>query len=351
MRTLVKLLEGVKHFLSEVKWFLFVPIAILISATRRRRQIVSVWPDGPMALSPKIVLFMHFDKYGRVRQQILNYVREFHATGRSVVFVTNSGFLTAPAIAALEKLCVGVIIRNNQGYDFGAWCDAVEHLQLPRADTQEVIFANDSVFGPLAPIAPVLARIDYEKADIWGLTESWQYRYHLQSFFFAFGPAALRAPVFKTFWDSIRPVPAKVYVVRNYEIGITQTMIKAGLRCAALWPYQDLIKRVDDASFETLILDSETDVGKADPILRNRRLHALRLRDAVARRIALNPTADLWRQLLQSGFPFLKRELLRENPTDVDDVSDWINLVREELGADPDPIIQDLRLMLRDQAP
>jgi hypothetical protein len=351
MRTLVKLLEGFKRFLSEAKWYLFVPIAILISTFRRRRQITAVWPEGPMPLTPNIVLFMHFDKYGRVRKQILDYISEFHATGRAVVFVTNSGFLTGPAMADLQKICAGIIIRKNRGYDFGAWCDAVEHLKLPLADTQEVIFANDSVFGPLKPIAPMLNRIDYTKADIWGLTESWQYRYHLQSFFFAFGPVALRAPVFKTFWDGIKPVAAKVYVVRNYEIGITQTMIKAGLRCAALWPYQDLIKRIDDASFEALIIDSETDVGKADPILRNRRLHALRLRDAVARRIALNPTADLWRQLLQSGFPFLKRELPRENPTDVDDVSDWINLVREDLGADPDPIIQDLRLMLRDQAP
>jgi hypothetical protein len=37
----------------------------------------------------------------------------------------------------------------------------------------------------------------------------------------------------------------------------------------------------------------------------------------------LNPTADLWRYLLQSGFPFIKKELLRDNPTRVADISEW----------------------------
>jgi hypothetical protein len=71
----------------------------------------------------------------------------------------------------------------------------------------------------------------------------------------------------------------------------------------------------------------------------------------VARRVALNPTSDLWRQLLISGFPFIKRELLRSNPTKVEDVGDWVETVREILAADPDPILLDLRTMLKGGAP
>jgi hypothetical protein len=67
--------------------------------------------------------------------------------------------------------------------------------------------------------------------------------------------------------------------------------------------------------------------------------------------VALNPTADLWRQLLQSGFPFIKRELLRDNPGRVEDVGDWVDVVRDELAADPEPILMDLRTMLKGGAP
>jgi hypothetical protein len=340
-----------KNFLSEAKWYSFVPFAIFLSLFRKRRQIVSVWPEGPIALAPKIVLFMHFDRTGRVRPQILDYIRQLRDSGRSVVFITNAGFLTAAATQALQPLCTCIIVRRNRGYDFGAWCDGVEHFDLPRADTEEIIFANDSVFGPITPIAPMLSRIDYAKADIWGLVESWQYRYHLQSFFFAFGPTALQSPAFGKFWRGIKPVPAKAYIIRQYEIGITQKMIKAGLSVASLWTYQSLVESVDYQTLDELILQSESDTGKADPILRNRRLQVLRLRDAVSRRVALNPTADLWRQLLLAGFPFIKRELLRENPAEVEDVADWIELVRTKLNVDPQPILDDLRLMLKDTAP
>ncbi len=345
---LKKLILAASQF---IKWYTYIQVARVLGFLRSARQIRSVWPDGEMVLGPRVVLFMHFDRYGGVRPQLLNYMRELVANGRSVVFVTNAGMLTAAAEAAVRAVCTGVIVRRNVGYDFGAWRDAIDHLKLPRADTQEVILANDSVFGPLAPLGDVLDRLDYHAADVWGLTESWQVKYHLQSFFIAFGPAALRAPAFKKFWASVRPVPAKSYVVKTYEIGVTQAMVRGGLRVSALWSYEALLKAVDMRSFTAVINESETTIGKLDPIIRNRKFQVLRLRDAIARRVALNPTSDLWRQLLLSGFPFIKRELLRDNPTRVEDVGEWVNLVRDVLVADPDPILVDLRTMLKDTAP
>jgi len=346
-----ELIAALREFLRFIRWNFVVPVARVIGQIRQPRQILSVWPEGEITLGPKIVLFMHFDSRGVVRQQLLDYIQEFKDNGRTVVFVTNSAKLTPEGMAALQGLCAAVIVRRNIGYDFGAWRDAVDYLGLPRAETEEVIFANDSVFGPLLPLGDTLRRFNYEKADIWGLTESWQVRYHLQSFFMAFGPQALRAEAFRKFWASVRPVPMKFYVVNAYEVGITQAMLKGGLRCAALWGYEALIKLVNREELEKLILAEESELGKADPIQVTRKLQVLRIRDGVARRVALNPTSDLWRQLLISGFPFIKRELLRDNPTKVEDVGDWVEVVREVLAADPDPIVTDLRTMLKGGAP
>ncbi len=350
-RRLSKLLEAVREGLVWVKWTIFMPLAVLAGQLRTRRQILSVWPDSLEVLPGKLVLFMHFERNGVVRQQLLAYMREFIANGRSVVFITNSGKLRARDEAELRGFCTAVIIRRNRGYDFGAWRDVIEHLNLPRPETEEIILANDSVFGPLRPIAGIMEKLDYAAADIWGLTESWQYRYHLQSFFLAFGPAAIHSEGFMKFWDSVYPVPSKTYIVRTYEIGITQVMLKAGLRCAAIWSYELLAKMVDDDTFQKLVTLEASDFGKTDPIHIIRKSQILRIRDAVARRVAMNPTSDLWRQLLMSGFPFLKRELLRDNPTEVQDVGDWPAVVRETMGVEPDTILADLRLMLKDSAP
>ncbi len=343
--------DQLRWLLHLAKWTTLIPLARVIGWLRRSRQIVMVWPEGEIILGPRIVLFMHFDKSGVVRRQLLLYMRDLHENGRTIVFVSNARRLRPAHFEALKNFCAAVIVRRNIGHDFGAWRDAVEFLGLPRADTEEIIFANDSVFGPLLPLGDVLRRLDYDKADVWGLTESWQLRYHLQSFFLAFGPAALRAEVFLKFWRSVRPVPAKAYVVHAYEVGITQAMVKGGLRCAALWDYTNLIKLVDRAELERLILAEESAAGKADPLQLARKKQTLRIRDGVAKRVALNPSADLWRQLLMSGFPFIKRELLRDNPTKVEDVGDWIEVVQDVLAADPDPILLDLRTMLKGGAP
>jgi hypothetical protein len=334
-----------------LKWCSVVVLARGLGALRRRRQIVSVWPDEPPAFGPRLALFMHYDRRGALRPQVLDYMRELASNGLTVVLVSNAGQLQPASLAAAQNICAAIIIRRNIGYDFGAWADALEHYGLPHAGTQEIIIANDSVFGPLLPLGDTLRRLDYAKADVFGLTESWQRRYHLQSFFLAFGPHALASPAFKKFWRGVRPVPLKSYVVHAYEVGISQAMLRGGLRCAALWGYEDLIGQVNREALEALILAEETATGKADPVQITRKLQALRIRDNAARRMAMNPTSDLWRQLLLSGFPFIKRELLRENPAKVEDVGDWAEVVRESLATDPEPIRLDLRTMLKGGAP
>ena len=340
-------------WLSLCKWYTLVPIARVIGQLRRTRQIVSVWPkhEGDIQLGPKIVLFMHFDRRGIVRPQLLDYMRDLQENGRTIVLVSNAGRLKPAAMQALQEICTAVIVRRNSGYDFGAWRDAIDFLELPRQETKEIICANDSVFGPLLPLGDVLRRLNYAKADVWGLTESWQVRYHLQSFFLAFGPTALHSEAFRKFWKSVRPVPAKSYIVRAYEVGVTQAMMKGGLRCAALWGYESLLKLVNREEIEKLLLAEEGEISKVDPVQTSRKRQILRIRAGVARRVALNPTSDLWRQLLLSGFPFIKRELLRDNPTKVEDVGDWVEVVRDSLAADPEPILQDLRTMLKGGAP
>ncbi|MBB5373581.1 rhamnan synthesis F family protein [Acidocella aromatica] len=340
-----------RRMLVQAKWRLWVPLGQLMGQIRSPHQVVFSWPQGEVKLGARVALFMHFDGRGLVRPQLFDYMRELKENGLDVVFVTNSDKMQPTAIEALKEVSAAILVRRNIGYDFGAWADALHTLGLPREETREIILANDSVFGPLTPLGDVLRRFNYAKADVWGLTESWQQRYHLQSFFLAFGPAALRAEAFGKFWKSVRPVPMKSYIVKTYEVGITQAMLKGGLRCAALWTYDSLIRQVNLDGLAKLAAEEESELIKQDPVHITRKLQILRIRDAIARRVALNPTSDLWRQLLFSGFPFIKRELLRDNPTNVEDVGDWAEVVQTVLGADPEPILTDLRQMLKDGAP
>lgn len=337
-------------------------VAGVIGRLRKPHQVLVQKSKDGFELGSNVVLFLHWDRAGRVREELFAYIAQFRDAGRSVVFVTNAGKLDPTAERRLMALCAGVIIRRNVGYDFGGWRDAIETLDLPRPGTKEIIIANDSVFGPVRPLEATLSRLDYAEADVWGLTDSWQRRYHLQSYFVAFGSRAIHSPVFREFWAKVLPAPSKEFIIRKYEIGMTQAILQSGLRVSAVWPYDQLIRQVErDLRGEYLVpektnqmatmldidhdphyqstrstpLEANTDeVGDHQKLLRRRQL--LRLRHAIVRRKALNPTADLWRQLLLAGFPLIKRELLFDNPTRVEDVAEWANVLHNECGVDPE---------------
>jgi lipopolysaccharide biosynthesis protein len=272
---------------------------------RNPRQAVVVWPEHSAALGPRVALFCHFDAQGAVRSDVLRYLTALHDAGYSVVVVSNSGALQPAAMAALQTVCAAVLVRRNIGLDFCAWREGLELFSLPRDNTEALLLANDSVYGPLQPLAPLLSRLSAGDADVWGLTDSDQIRFHLQSYFLAVSATAMRSEAWRRFWHGVRPYPSKHLMIRCYEIGLTQSLARAGLRCRAMWPTTAMT-------------------------LPNRA------------RNTVNPTHDLWRQLLNAGFPFIKRELVRDNPARIADAAEWRKVVAGMDGARLAEIEQDL---------
>ena len=344
IRKLAAALWYARH-LARVSW---VPAAQLLARIERRNHVVAVHEGVTFAeLTPRVAIFCHFDRAGRVREPTRIYLEALRSEGLSVVVVTNAGWLAEPDLAWLRKRTAAIVIRRNVGYDFAAWRDALARLQLPRRDTQLLLLINDSMYGPFAPLGAMLARFDFSSVDIWGLTDSWQHRFHLQSYLLAFGPRALASECFATFWKDVRDIRSKWGVIKNYEIGLTQYFMAAGLRCQAVWPYMSLIA----AAKRRAVVKANDRLDDNDPFgvaARKAENHILRAAVASA---PMNPTTELWRLLLEAGFPFLKRELLRENPARVSDIAAWRTVLEERLGQDTGVVIRDLERCLRQRTP
>ena len=339
-------LRRLRRFFGSAPRSLVPHLSYARSFLRSNRNFIQVWPEGGMkrgiALGGRVALFTHFDRRDRLADHVVAYMRELHGLGFSIVFITNSGRLSRNSLNTLQPLCSAVIARRNVGYDFGAICEVLHRLDLPRPETERLLIANDSVYGPLVPIADMMQRVDFEQADFWGTTESWQYKYHLQSYFLLAGRRALTNPAWQAFWGGVRQVSSKQWVIARYEVGLTQHLLKAGLRCRALWSYHELL-----AQTVAIPAPGENDASTSDPFQQMRTKATLRLRSAAVRGVALNPTSDLWRQLLLADFPFLKVELLRHNPTEVPDVPDWRMVVARLPGDNVSMIERDLQLQQR----
>jgi hypothetical protein len=302
-------------------------------------------PGRQPELGPRVALFCHFDRFGQIHPHTRRYIEELIAAGFCIVLVSNSGRLAAPDAAWAAERVARILVRRNVGYDFAAWRDALARTGLPSQETRCLVFVNDSVYGPFTPLRSLMARLDFDQADVWGLTDNWQHRYHLQSYFVAFGPKAVASAAFRDFWAGVRDVRSKWQVVKAYEIGLTQRLLRGGLRCRAVWGYTDLLEAARRSLSETVEGQGHDAFGTIS------RTNARRVVKAAVRRAALNPTCDLWRLLIEAGFPFIKRELLRDNPTRIPDVATWPLALADLPQAERELILTDLQRCLRGFSP
>ena len=284
-------------------------LSVLASLFRAPFHPASSWLSANRVIGDRIVLYVHFDPAGDVAPRVIRTLTSFKDAGLSVLFVSNAGHLRPGSHLALEDVCVGILVRRNVGYDFGALREALAFWQLPRGNTEMVLLMNDSVLGPFEPAASLIRRLDFSVADVWGAVDSLQRGYHLQSWFLAVGRHALEHPAWTAFWSKVRPVQSKEWVVGHSEVLFAKAMRRGGLRLKPLWPCEVIA---------TGLFTSPKTFSGIDEL---RQLARIRRYSNLG--YALNPTADLWRHLLAAGCPFIKRELIERNPARVADAADW----------------------------
>lgn len=276
---------------------------------RAGRSFVRATHPGQQGLRDggKVAVFAHFDRDGQVHDYVLTYLRALGHAGFAVVFVSNAPRLANAAVERLRPLVALVLHRRNVGYDFAAYRDGLAVLRdLSRFD--QVVLANDSVYGPLFDLDALLRRCDH-RADAWGMTDSREHGYHLQSYFLLFRTAALASPAFAAFWRAVRPVQSRQWVIHHYEVGLTQHLQRAGLRCGALFPC-DMVMAAGPPPTD----------GKPVNVMH---VHWDRLITAMA-------------------CPFIKRELLLYNPLKVGRVSRWRDVIRGASSYDTELIARHL---------
>ena len=330
---------------SAFLWHRAIADCDYLLATGDTRSHVVQTIEGHRPLGPRVCVYIHFDANGVVYEHSRFYLQALAEQAISIVFVSNSGPLVDESLAYVQRVCARILLRENRGYDFGGYRDAILNLGIEPGKFTAIVLANDSVYGPIAPLSGLLDQLDFTAADVWGASDSWQHRYHLQTYFMAFGPTAMTHPGFAEFWRNVRNVRSKDAAVHHYEIKLTHRLQAAGLRCKAVWDYYALI---DAAS---LLTEGKGGDGKVDPLVPALKQLANRTLSAASARIALNPTSDLWLLLLWIGCPFIKKELLRHNPGRVPGVFAWHRVISSRAPNLYRAILNDLRRVARHIAP
>lgn len=235
-----------------------------------------------------VCLFAHFDKDGIVADYVLRYLKKIRELKFSVVFISTAK-LSPSETKTLCDDCSDVIFRENTGLDFGSW--SAGFAKHEAEINGRLLLANDSVYGPIGSLATAFDRLTNMPADFYGFVESVESAPHLQSWFLLFEPWVVQSREFRAILSQPFSAMTKKEIIANGELGLSERLVGASFKYTAL--YQTSRSGV------------------------------------VARFFPFNPTQMLWRELLVSDqIPFLKIELLRDNPINLEDQGTILSVVK-----------------------
>jgi lipopolysaccharide biosynthesis protein len=322
-------------------------LASLIALGRRRASYVAdrrngTDGDGPMdeALTGKVCVFAHYDRRGEVYGYVLHYLECLRRAGFKIVFVSNSANLRESAIADVSALADRVLVRRNMGGYFGAYKEGIAALG-DLANIDLLLLANDSLYGPFWGLSETFARMTALRGQFWALTDNWQRAYHLDTDFILFGREALASPAFSQFWLGVRYVNSRNYEFRQYEVGLSQALLRAGLRGGVLCSYRDMSRIVIDAVRGGALNGERLD---------ERQEHLRDAYELVQKGRPFDISAYLWDYLIsRMGYPFIKRELFERSRVIAPYISHWQGVVARESDYDTDLVVRHLEATLKNR--
>lgn len=273
-------------------------------------------------------VFSHYDPNGRIEPYVQQYLAELKRCGVSVILVSTSATLNEGDLEALKLVAAAAILRENVGYDFGSYKVGIDFLREQGLKPHQLLLTNDSVFGPFHALDKVFSdAVDY---DLYGMTDSFDFHHHLQSFFLLYGERILQSKDFWDFWDEVELIDSgepgfKQQIILRYEVGGSQYFLHRGYRLGVAYPFTEVLGSAFGEYLDELRKAQKQPGSSVRPL-----------------DIKFNATHRFWKTLLDLGFPFLKRELLLLNPTNAD-ITTWSDVVRSKSGYDLTMVISAMR--------
>jgi hypothetical protein len=248
---------------------------------------------GLNRIGDTLVLLNHFDTHGLLDPHVRTAISAYRSDGADVVLVS-----TSPDIGSAADGLVQVVhkSRNDDLRDFGGWYHALNAIGTDvLSGYRRVVLTNDSVYFPVRDPGPFFARVRRSSADIFAATDSVSGgRYHLQSYFLALGPRAVTL-LLPELERRVRAQAeaTKLTLIQRFEVGLSEYLIRAGLSSEVFFPLSAI------ADLAALLHPPD-----------HRQLSRMTA-------TVLNTTHHFWRAALASELPFLKVELLRDNPVGI----------------------------------
>ena len=181
-------------------------------------------------MTRRLFLFAGYDRDGIIDPTLVWYLRALSDLG-DIILVMDCD-VAATELARVRKIphVLHASATRHGEYDFGsykrAYAYAADQDILKKYDW--VYLVNDSVYGPLGDLGPLLKDLESRGTDFVGMLECTNpdLPRHIQSWFVGLGRRVATSDLFRDFIMSVRHQERKALVVYRYEMRMTQMLVQ-----------------------------------------------------------------------------------------------------------------------------
>lgn len=170
-------------------------------------------------------IFVYYERDGVVSQSVRRILSELVAQDVQIVLVANHP-LSDEQAAFFGECCHTVLVRGNQGFDFGCYKDAVQYLVRNEFQPRRLLILNDSVFYSSRGLTDFVSAL-LGPEDVIASYENWGQCYHFQSFALSIDAAVYQSAAFRGFWKSYVPSNCRRLAIEFGEMKLSQALLDA----------------------------------------------------------------------------------------------------------------------------
>jgi len=190
----------------------------------------------------RVAVFASYNKEGIIATFVVHFLKELKKEVDDIIFIADNE-IRPNEDYKLKDIVTYIQCERHACYDFGSYRRgyewAAENGLLKDAD--ELIFCNDSCYGPVYPFREVFSKMEEKNCDFWGMTESYQMRYHLQSYFLVFRQNVFLSEPFRAFVSSFEKQEDFWEYVKKYETMFAEHLLSSGFDCASFCSYDSVV--------------------------------------------------------------------------------------------------------------
>lgn len=182
----------------------------------------------------RVAIFASYSKNNIIPEYVIYYLRGLKKVASDIIFIADNEVQSGEE-EKLKDLVIYSKCERHGCYDFGSYRRGFEWAETNGLldDADELIFCNDSCYGPVFPFEKIFAEMEKKECDFWGMVESMEVKRHLQSYFLVFKKAVFESDVFKAFINSFEQQDSLEEYINRYELRLTEILVDAGFSYAS----------------------------------------------------------------------------------------------------------------------